>query len=419
MTLTNLAQRAKDSLPTLFSSSSNTRNLALTTLARLLIERMDELISANQEDVEKARGSGFPEPLIDRLELNQTRVAGLAKGIQEVAALPDPLGAVEDLKVVESGLRVGRMRVPLGLIAFICEARPGAVAEAAAMALKSGNGLLVKPGKEAKNSSKCIGSLIGEALSQAQLSGDLVAVLSGTGREDLVELLKLSDYVDLVIPRGGEGLIRFVAENSRIPVLKHFKGVCHLYVDKGADLDMAVSLIINGKANRPGTCNALECLLVNQDEATQLFPRLIPLFKDNGIKIRAHESAYSHLEGHLGSLLQKADDSDWGKEYLDLTLSVKLVTNMEEALEHIRLYGSQHTEVIVTRDLIRAEEFVKKADAGCVMVNASTRLNDGGCLGLGAEIGISTSKLQAYGPMGLQELTTRKFVVLGQGQIRS
>jgi glutamate-5-semialdehyde dehydrogenase len=419
MSLETLAQRAQAALPALSASSGMSRNRILLTLSQLILDNMDGLKKANQDDMDRARKAGLPAPLLDRLELTEPRIEGLAQGIRDVAALPDPLGAVEDSKVLPSGLRVGRMRVPLGLIAFICEARPGAVAEAAAMALKSGNALMVKPGKEATNSSKFIGDLIEKALSDAQLPPDLVAVLSGTGREEILELLKLSDLVDLVIPRGGEGLIRFVSDNSRIPVLKHFKGVCHLYVDKGADLDMAASLIINGKANRPGTCNALECLLVNSCEADALFPKLIPLFIDNEVLIRAHISAYPFLEGRLGHLLEKSTDDDWGKEYLSLTLAVKVVENLEEALTHIHLYGSRHTEVIVTRDLIRADEFVRKVDAGCVLVNASTRLNDGGCLGLGAEIGISTSKLQAYGPMGLLELTTRKFVVTGSGQIRA
>ncbi|MDR2339797.1 MAG: glutamate-5-semialdehyde dehydrogenase [Deltaproteobacteria bacterium] len=417
MSLRPLAIKAQESLPSLAASGGAARDGLLLRLADLLDLRAGEVLDANRRDMENGRAAGLPAPLLDRLELSPGRVADLAKGIREVAQLPDPLGAVEDFRELASGLKVGRMRVPLGLIAFICEARPGAVAEAAAMALKSGNALLVKPGKEAKESAAVIGSLIGEALTASGLPAGAVAVLAGTGREGVLELLRMDDLIDLVIPRGGEGLIRYVAENSRIPVLKHFKGVCHLYVDKGADLGMATELAVNGKANRPGTCNALECLLVHQDEAEGLFRLLVPRLVEKKVRVRAHEDSLPKLSG-MGDLLEKAVPSDWGKEFLDLVLALKCVASMDEALEHIRLYGSRHTESIATSDLGRATEFLKRADAGCVLVNASTRLNDGGCLGLGAEIGISTTKLQAYGPMGLLELTSRKFVALGNGQLR-
>jgi glutamate-5-semialdehyde dehydrogenase len=418
MDIRETALKAKDSLAALAASSGRARNQALLSLASLIERNAGEILSRNQEDMDEGARSGLPGPMLDRLQLTPERVKGLSSGILDVARLPDPLGAIEDHKVLESGLKVGRMRIPLGVIAFICEARPGAVADAFAMAVKSGNALLVKPGKEAARTSGFIGGLISRALKEAGLPEGAVSVLSSAGHDGVLELLKMDDLVDLVIPRGGEGLIRFVAENSRMPVLKHFKGVCHLYVDQGCDLDMAVRLTINGKADRPGTCNALECLLVHRGEAGGLFPLLIPELQKNGIKVRAHESAWPFLDGRLPGLLEKAGEDDWGREYLDLILAVKVVDGMDGALSHIRLYGSQHTEVIVTRDLERGQSFLKNVDAGCVLINASTRLNDGGCLGLGAEIGISTSKLQAYGPMGLLELTTRKFVVVGSGQLR-
>jgi glutamate-5-semialdehyde dehydrogenase len=417
MNLRETAEKAKGALPALAASPGAVRDALLSALAGLLEERSGGILEANREDMAKARAAGLPGPMLDRLELTPPRVRGLAQGIREVASLPDPLGGVEDFKELPSGLRVGRMRVPLGLIAFICEARPGAVAEAAAMALKSGNALLVKPGKESYGSSAAIGALIGEALSGAGLPLGAVAVLSGLPREGILEIVGMDDLVDLVIPRGGEGLVRFVAENSRVPVLKHFKGVCHLYVDKGADPKMAASLAIDGKTNRPGTCNALECLLVHQDEAEGFFKELVPGLVGHKVAVRACPRSKPHLSG-LGALLGDASEGDWGREFLGLTLAVRTVPGMGEALAHIARHGSNHTEAIATNDLSRAREFLRKADAGCVLVNASTRLNDGGCLGLGAEMGISTSKLQAYGPMGLLELTSRKFVVLGTGQLR-
>jgi glutamate-5-semialdehyde dehydrogenase len=418
MSLRSAAEAARASLPALAASPAPARNLVLTTLASLIEKNSEKLLELNRRDLENGQKAGLSAPLLDRLELNPARVAGLRAGLLEVAGLPDPLGPIEDFRTLESGLSVGRMRVPLGVIAFICEARPGAVAEAAAMAIKSGNAILAKPGKEARLTSEYVGELIQEALGAASLPAAAAAVLASAGREGVLELLKMDDAIDLVIPRGGEGLIRFVAENSRIPVLRHFKGVCHLYVDEGADLDMAVRLIINSKANRPGTCNALECLLVDGREAPGLFPLLAPEIVKSKIKIRADEAAFQHLDGKIGGLLERAGESDWGREFLDLILAVKVVDGLGGALEHIRLYGSRHTEAIVTRDLDRAQEFLRRADAGCVLVNASTRLNDGGCLGLGAEIGISTTKIQAYGPMGLLELTARKFVAAGSGQLR-
>jgi glutamate-5-semialdehyde dehydrogenase len=373
-----------------------------------------ELLAANDDDIALARKNSLPEALIDRAALNETRVSQLAAGLRETAALPDPLGEVENFRTLPSGLLAGKLRIPLGLIAFICEARPGAAAEAAAMSLKSGNAIIIKPGKEVLRSARVLASIIKEALKSAGLPAGAVTILPDLDREEIKELLSFSDYIDLVIPRGGEGLIRFVDENSRIPVLKHFKGVCHLYVDEGADLSMAAEVAFNAKASRPGTCNALECLLVHRLEAPLFLPEIMARFKAAGIETAACPRSLALIPGAV-----PAREDDFGREFLGPKIAVKIVDDIEDALRHIRLYGSRHTEAIVTRDQKRARHFLKNADAGCVLVNASTRLNDGGCLGLGAEIGISTSKLHAYGPMGLKELTTAKFVVIGDGHLRT
>jgi glutamate-5-semialdehyde dehydrogenase len=308
---------------------------------------------------------------------------------------------------------VRRLRIPLGLIAFICEARPGAPVEAGALAIKSGNGLLIKAGKEMAGVSALLAEIFAAALTAAGLDGAAVTMLPPVTHGDLRELLTLAETIDLVIPRGGEELIRFVSENSRIPVLKHFKGVCHLYVDEGADLGMAEELAINGKTNRPSTCNSLEALLVHQNEAAAFLPPLGRRLGLLGVRLKADPAAAAFLPS-----AEPAGPEDWGREFLNLTLAVKVVPDYAAALDHIVHHGSNHTEVIATRDPGRAEHFLRAVEAGCVMVNASPRLNDGGCLGLGAEIGISTTRLQAYGPMGLRELTTTRFIVTGQGHLR-
>jgi glutamate-5-semialdehyde dehydrogenase len=408
-----IAGISKDCLPALANSPTGQRNRALSALAQGLSEKAREILSANREDLTEASRNGLSPALLDRLSLDPGRLSSLARGILEVASLPDPLGRTEPFRTMPDGFLVGKLRVPIGVIAFVCEARPGAVAEAASLALKSGNALIAKPGKEAARTSQAIGLTLEAALAEAGLPPGAVQVVPDLSREELKDLLSLEDMVDLAIPRGGEGLIRFVAEHSRVPVLKHYKGVCHLYVDQGADLAMAADLAINAKASRPGTCNALECLLVARSEAESFFPILEPRLKEAGIKIKGGPG----VKGFLPSS-QEAGEEDFGKEFLELTLAVKIVAGLDEALEHIAVYGSRHTEAIATRDQARSLRFLKEADASCVLVNASTRLNDGGCLGLGCEIGISTSKVHAYGPMGLKELTSSKFLVIGQGHLR-
>ncbi|MDR3153800.1 MAG: glutamate-5-semialdehyde dehydrogenase [Deltaproteobacteria bacterium] len=417
MSIRATAEAAKASLPYLARSAAGARNLFLERFARNVREGAESLLSANSEDVSLAREAGHPAAFLDRLALTAGRAESLAASLLEVAALPDPLFALEDMERRATGLMVARMRIPLGVIAFICEARPGAAAEAAALAVKSGNAMIVKPGKESARSSKALGDLMKKSLSEAGLPEDAVSVLPSMDREDIRELVSLDGLVDLVIPRGGEGLIRFVAENSRVPVLKHYKGVCHLYVDEGADLEMALKVTVDAKTSRPGTCNALECLLVHAKEAKAFLPRLALALRDKGVSARASAPCLPHLEA-LGPALSEAVPEDFGREYLDLVLNIAAVPDLDGALAHIRRYGSCHTDGIITRDLGRAGRFLAETDSSCVMVNASTRLNDGGVLGLGSEIGISTSKLHAYGPMGLKELTARKFVVLGEGHVR-
>jgi glutamate-5-semialdehyde dehydrogenase len=413
-TLPEIAALTASALPALGASSGQIRNQVLLSLATLLENAEEELLAANEADLKEARANKLSEALIDRLALSPNRVSQLVAGLRETAALPDPLGAIEDYKTLPSGLMVGRMRVPLGLIVFVCEARPGAVAEAAAMALKSGNAIIVKPGKEVTHTAKALAPLLTEALKAAGLPGQAAVILPDLSHEGLKELISLNQYVDLIIPRGGENLIRFVDENAKAPVLRHFKGVCHLYVDEGADRKMALDLTVNAKVSRPGTCNALECLLVHQKEAPKFLPQVGSALIAQGVKIVSSPEALPYLPGAT-----KAKADDYGREFLSLKMAVKVVANLTEALDHIRQYGSHHTEAICTKDQKRALTFLKNVDAGCVLVNASTRLNDGGCLGLGAEIGISTTKLHAYGPMGLKELTTAKFVVMGDGHLRN
>ncbi|MDR1577846.1 MAG: glutamate-5-semialdehyde dehydrogenase [Deltaproteobacteria bacterium] len=411
--LLNVVAKVAQALPALAASSGQIRNQTLLNLGDLLEKTQDQLLAANQLDQQEAQKKQLSPALLDRLALNETRLSQLVAGLKETAALPDPLGAVEDFRTLPSGLLVGRLRVPLGLVAFICEARPGAVAEAAAMAIKSGNAIIIKPGKETAKTAKVLAPLFAEALASAGLPEQAATILPELSHDDLKELLSFNQYIDLVIPRGGENLIRFVDENSRIPVLRHFKGVCHLYVDEGADLPMALAIAVNAKANRPGTCNALECLLVNQKEATRFLPQVGAALVAQGIQIVASPEALPYLPEAT-----RAKPDDFGREFLGPKIAINIVPDLDGAIKHIRQYGSRHTEAIVTKDHKRAQLFLKSVDAGCVLVNASTRLNDGGCLGLGAEIGISTTKLHAYGPMGLKELTTTKFIVQGDGHLR-
>jgi glutamate-5-semialdehyde dehydrogenase len=337
----------------------------------------------------------------------------MVTALHEVCALPDPIGKVDELVKRPNGLLVGRMRVPLGVIAMIYESRPNVTVEAAALCIKTGNAVILRGGSEAIHSNLVLADILQKALASQEVDRDVVQVVATTEREAVTHLLTLDDLIDLVIPRGGEGLIRFVAQHSRIPVLKHYKGVCHLFIDKDADFSKVVPLVINSKTSRPGVCNALEGLLVHEKVAAEILPVVVDALRQEGVELRGCEKSTA-----IDQRIVKATDNDWGTEFLDLICCVKVVKDFAEAKEYIRRYGSQHTESIVTENYSTAQRFITEIDASAVMVNASTRFNDGGQLGLGAEIGISTTKLHAYGPMGLEELTTRKFVVYGQGQVR-
>jgi glutamate-5-semialdehyde dehydrogenase len=341
-------------------------------------------------------------------------IQSMAEGVREVAALPDPVGEVTGMWKRPNGLMVGRVRIPLGVIGFIYESRPNVTVDAASLCLKAGNVVILKGGSEAIHSNLILADILREALEETGLHQKAIQVIPTTEREAVGILLGLDDYVDIIIPRGGEGLIRFVAENSRIPVLKHYKGVCHIYVDEFADLGIATNVCFNAKVQRPGVCNAMETMLVHEKIASDFLPPMMRNFQDAGVEIRGCPKTLDLIPD-----AKPANESDWPAEFLDLILAVKIVSSMDEALEHIDTYSSDHTEAIITRDYARSQRFLAEADSSVVLVNASTRFNDGYELGLGAEIGINTSKLHAFGPMGLEELTTTKFVVYGDGQIRS
>jgi glutamate-5-semialdehyde dehydrogenase len=389
------------------------KDRALTVLAGLLEERAAELAAANQKDLAAGREAGLSEAMLDRLALSEPVIGSMAAGLREVAALPDPVGEVTGMWRRPNGLLVGRQRIPLGVIGFIYESRPNVTVDAAGLCLKSGNAVVLKGGKEAINSNLALAGLVADALEEAGLPTAAVQVVPTTDRAATAALLKLDGLVDVIIPRGGESLIRFVAENSAIPVLKHYKGVCHVYVDRDADLDMAERICVNAKCQRPGVCNAMETLLVHAEAAGEFLPRVARSLGEAGVELRGCDQTC-----HLLPQAVAATEADWPAEFLDLRLAVKVVESLDQALDHIAAHGSQHTEAIVTRDYQRARRFLGAVDSSVVLVNASTRFNDGGQLGLGAEIGINTSKLHAFGPMGLAELTSRKFVVFGDGQVR-
>ncbi len=390
------------------------KDAALHLMADLLTKKAQKIVEENRKDLQKAQELGLSSAMIDRLTLNDSVIQSMADGLREVASLPDPVGQVTGMWKRPNGLMVGRMRIPLGVIGFIYESRPNVTVDAASLCLKSGNAVILKGGSEAINSNIILAEILGEALKTSGLPQKAIQVIPSTERQAVGHLLELEQYVDVIIPRGGEGLIRFVSSNSRIPVLKHYKGVCHVYVDEFADIELAKTICFNAKVQRPGVCNAMETMLVHEKIAPAFLPDMYHEFTKAGVELRACPRALK-LIPHA----KPADETDWYEEYLDLVLAVKVVSTMDEALEHIEKYGSNHTEAIITKDYSRSQEFLAKVDSSVVLVNASTRFNDGNQLGLGAEIGINTSKLHAFGPMGLEELTTTKFIVYGQGQIRS
>lgn len=412
-----LCERAKAASRSLSAARRADKDRALRAIAERLRASAAEgkrsaILVANAEDVAAARAEGLAEAMVDRLALDEQRLSAIADAVLEVVAFEDPVGEVIGMRSRPNGLSVGQVRVPLGVIAMIYEARPNVTVDAAALCLKSGNAVLLRGGKEASRSNAALGALVREAVAGAGLPGDAVQVVPPGDREAMKVLIGMSGLVDLVIPRGGEGLIRFVAEHARVPVIQHYKGVCHLFADEGADVAMAARLVANGKLQRPGVCNALECLLVHRSVAPALLPEIEALAAQ-GLEIRGDAETCALAKG-----ARPAADDDWGREFLAKILAVRVVGSLDEALAHIAQYGSNHTEVICTPSYDRAERFLREVDASCVLVNASSRFNDGGELGLGAEIGISTTKLHAYGPMGLASLTTLKWIGRGDGQTR-
>ena len=408
-----LAKQAKAASRQLAPISSAEKNHALHLMADQLEAQNDYLVAENKKDLDAAERAGISEAIVDRIALDASRVRGMAKGLREVAALPDPVREVVKMWRRPNGLQVGKMRIPLGVIAIIYEARPNVTADAAALCLKSGNAVILRGGSEAHFSNQAIGQILRNTCVQTRVPREAVQIVRTKDHAFVQELLQLEDYIDLVIPRGGEELIRAVVAHSKVPVIKHYKGVCHVYVDADAPLEMAERICMNAKVQRPSVCNAMETLLVHEAIAPAFLPSLIAKYQAAGVEIRGCEKTCGLVSG-----IRKATEEDWNTEYLDLILSVRLVKDMDEAIDHIERYGSEHTETIVTTNYQRSRDFIDRVNSSAVMVNASTRFNDGGELGLGAEIGISTSKIHAFGPMGLEELTTTKFVVLGDGQIR-
>lgn len=409
-----VAQDARMASRTLASLSSAVKNELLQQMAQALLNHTEELVDSNEKDLAAAREAGLAPAMIDRLALDAQRIRGMADGLREVAALPDPVGEITGMWRRPNDLQIGRMRVPLGTIGIVYESRPNVTADAAGLCLKSGNAVILRGGKEAIHSNLAIGKVLQGELERMRLPAAALQVIATTDRAAILELLKLEEDIDLIIPRGGEGLIRFVSENSRIPVIKHYKGVCHTFVDASADYEQAEKICINAKVQRPGVCNAMETLLIHQDIAETFVPRIATAMRAQGVELRGCENTRE-----FAADVQTASEEDWFAEYLDLILAVKIVENLDEAMEHIRKYGSLHTEVIVTRDYKNSQRFIREVNSSVVMVNTSSRFSDGNQFGLGAEIGISTTKLHSFGPMGLEDLTTRKFIVLGDGQIRS
>ena len=408
-----LGKLAKAASRRLAPLSSSEKNRALLAMADKLQARSDFLVAANQKDLEFAKERGLSSALLDRIALNPSRVLEMGKGIRDVAALDDPVRQVVKMWRRPNGLQVGRMRIPLGVIGMIYEARPNVTADAAALCLKSGNAVILRGGSEAHHSNQAIGAVLREACAETRVPPDAVQVVQNKDHALVHELLQLEQYIDLIIPRGGEELIRAVVAQSKIPVIKHYKGVCHVYVDSDAALEMAERICYNAKVQRPSVCNAMETLLVHEAIAPKFLPAMIAKFREAGVEIRGCDKTRALVPG-----IKAATEEDWSTEYLDLILAIRVVKDMDDAVSHIERYGSEHTETIVTNHYQKSREFVDRVNSSAVMVNASTRFNDGGELGLGAEIGISTSKIHAFGPMGLEELTTTKFIVFGDGQVR-
>ncbi len=411
--MNDVGRRARAAARTLSRAETAAKDAALLAMAAIIEKQSDALIAANKKDLAAGSERGLDAALLDRLELNASRIEGMAEGLRQIAALPDPVGEITDLRYRPSGIQVGRMRVPLGVIGIIYESRPNVTADAAGLCLKSSNASILRGGSEAIHSNRAIAACIHEGLTQAGLPADAVQVVEVTDREAVGELIRMKEYVDIIVPRGGKGLIERVSREATVPVIKHLHGVCHVYIDDKADLDKAVSVAFNAKTQRYGTCNTMETLLVSRGVAPQVLPKLGKMYQEKGVELRGCPETRAIL-----SSIKAATEEDWHTEYLAPILAIRVVANLDEAIDHIAKYGSDHTDTIVTEDITRARRFLREVDSSSVMVNASTRFADGFEYGLGAEIGISTDKLHARGPVGLEGLTSQKFVVIGDGHIR-
>lgn len=410
-----MVRKAKGAARSLSAMPAALKNAILLDVGEALIAQQPYIVAENLKDMAAGAQKGLSAAMLDRLRITEKGIKDMVQGLREVAALEDPVGEVNEMRRRPSGIVVGRMRVPLGVILMIYESRPNVTIDAAALCLKAGNAVILRGGSEAIHSNLALAKVLQGVLAQHGVDPAIVQVLGFTDREGIDVLLQQEEYIDLVIPRGGEGLIRAVTEKSRIPVLKHYKGVCHCFVDVDADQEMAIPIILNAKVQRPGVCNALEGLLVHREIAEEFLPKVAQSLKREGVRMLGCHSSCLICD----EMIEPAAESDWGTEFLDLALVVKVVAGIDEAMDYIDRYGSKHTEIIITRSYERSQRFLREVDASAVMVNASTRFNDGGQFGLGAEIGISTTKLHAYGPMGLKELTTQKFIVYGAGETRA
>ena len=407
-------QAAKDAAYVLSTAGTARKNAALAAIADTLAQHQSQWLEANAQDVAAAKEAGIRPAMLDRLTLTPERIAGIVEGVRQVAALPDPIGRVDKMETRPNGLIIGRRRVPLGVIAIIFEARPNVTVDAAALCLKSGNACILRGGKEAIRSNRCAAELMSQALHTAGLPEDCISLVQDTSHETARELMHLNDFVDVLIPRGGAGLIRAVAKEASVPVIRTGEGVCHISIDNEADLDMGARILFNAKCSRPSVCNAAECVLVHQDVAADFWKLALPLLNEKQVELRADAAAMEIL----GQRAVPAAESDWDAEYGDYILAVRTVRDMDEAVAFINRHGTGHSEAIITRNYFKAQHFLDYVDAAAVYVNASTRFTDGGEFGLGAEIGISTQKMHARGPMGLEELTSCKYVIYGEGQVR-
>lgn len=411
--MSTMAAHAKKASREVAQLTSTQKNALLSAMAHAIEAKSAEIITENAKDIEAGRAKGLSEAMLDRLLLTEQRVIDIANAIREIVTLNDPVGNIDQVKLRPNGIQVGKMRIPLGVISMIYEARPNVTAESAALCIKSGNAVILRGGSEAIHSNLAIATCLHQVLAEQGYDKNIVSVIPDTSREVIEDLLKQRETIDLVIPRGGEGLIRYVTENSQIPVIQHFKGVCHLYIDKFADLAKATDILVNGKTQRPSACNAIETVIVHESIAADFLPLAAEALVPAKVKVHACEKSLSYFEGAV-----LATEDDYHAEYLAQEIAVIVVSDFAEAIAHINEYTSDHTEVIVSQDRSRIQNFIRQIHSSVVMANASSRFSDGGQLGLGSEIGISTSKLHAYGPMGLDSLTTEKFVVWGDGQVR-